>query len=91
MSWTVAAGTETPPGPRTWPVIDPVAGAWPKSKDGSTKANAERAAQKGMRFVRFVDTPAELLNSSFELTKVQTVIDLAGLQNKLVCSPLFDR
>jgi hypothetical protein len=60
MSWTVAAGTETPPGPRTWPVIDPVAGAWPESKDGSIKAIAERAQVKGMRFVKLVAIPNEL-------------------------------
>ena len=60
MSWTVAAGTETPPGPRTWPVIDPVAGAWPESKDGSINANAERAQERGMRFVKLVTIPSEL-------------------------------
>jgi hypothetical protein len=43
--------------------------------------NAERAQEKAMRFVRLVNTPGELLYWSFELTKVQTVINLAGLQS----------
>jgi hypothetical protein len=63
--------------------MEPVAGAWADSKDGSIKANAERTATKGMRFVRFVDTPAQLLNWSFELTWVLTVFNLAGLQSKV--------
>jgi hypothetical protein len=63
--------------------MDPVAGAWAESKDGSIKATAERTAARRMRLVSFADTPTKLLNWSFELTKVQTVIDLAGLQSKV--------
>jgi hypothetical protein len=43
-----------------------------------------------MRFVGFADTPGESLYWPFELTNALTVINLAGLQSKLVCSPLFD-
>jgi hypothetical protein len=70
--------------------MEPVAGAWADSKDGSIKANAAKAQERGTRFVRFVGTPGESLYWSFELTKVQTVFILVGLQTKLVCSPLFD-
>jgi hypothetical protein len=70
--------------------MEPVAGAWAESKDGSIKANTERTAASRMRLVSFADTPGESLYWSFELTKVLTVIDLAGLQTELVCSPLFD-
>jgi hypothetical protein len=63
--------------------MDPVAGAWAKSKDGSIKATAERTAARRMRLVSFADTPVESLYWSFELTKVLTVFTLVGLQTKL--------
>jgi hypothetical protein len=67
--------------------MDPVAGAWAKSQDGSMKANAERTAASRIRFVSFADTPGESLYWSFELTKVQTVFTLVGLQTKLSVNP----
>jgi hypothetical protein len=67
--------------------MEPVAGAWADSKDGSIKANAERTAAGRMRLVSFADTPGESLYWSFELTKVLTVINLAGLQTNLSVSP----
>jgi hypothetical protein len=52
-------------------VIDPVAGAWPESKDGSIKAKAERAQEKGMRFIYLVNIPSQLPCGYFDLTKSQ--------------------
>jgi hypothetical protein len=48
-------------------VIDPVAGAWAESRPGSKQTNAKRAQEEGMRLVKLLDTPDELL-CEFELT-----------------------
>src|SRR5208337_3395112 len=82
MSWTVAAGTETPPGPRTWPVIDPVAGAWPESKEGSIQANAKRIEERRMHFIELVNIPGTLTCCPcLSLQRIRTIINLAGLQS----------
>src|SRR5208282_367891 len=84
ISWTVAAGTETPPGPRTWPVIDPVAGAWPESAEGSRQANAHSAKKTGMSFMCLVNIPSRFDRFLLELTIDLTIINLARLQAVLL-------
>jgi len=60
MSNTVEAGTETPQAPRTWPMIDPVAGVWPESHESRIRANGQSAQEKGLDLLSLANIPSSL-------------------------------
>jgi hypothetical protein len=52
--------------------MDPVAGAWPESQEGSIQANAKRTEERRRHFIELVNTPGTLPYCRlFELTKNQ--------------------
>jgi len=61
VSWTVAAGTDTPPGPRTWPLIDPVVGLWAENTVKGENASAKKTLGRTMRLVRLAAMGSENL------------------------------
>jgi hypothetical protein len=65
-------------------VIDPVAGAWPESAEGSRQANAQSPKKIGMNFMCLVNIPRRFARFLLELTTDLTIFNLAGLRAVLL-------